>query len=55
MTEQQQAMLVEFGRRLAELCNEFQCDLIAVPQIVDGRIIADVVAKPRTNDTEHQP
>lgn len=37
----------EFSRRLSALCNEYECDLEAIPQIVDGRIVAQIMAKPK--------
>jgi hypothetical protein len=32
----------ECGEKLAALLTEYNCDLIATPQIVDGRIVAVV-------------
>jgi len=43
-----QQQLAECGRRLAELLQEYNCDLVAVPQFSqDGRIVAviQLVAK----------
>lgn len=37
----------EFSQRLSALCNELECDLVAVPQVVDGRIVATIVVQPR--------
>ncbi len=37
----------EFGARLSALCNELECDLVAIPQIVDGRIVATIAVQPR--------
>ena len=37
----------QFNARLTALCNELECDLDAVPQIVDGRIVASIVVRPR--------
>ena len=37
----------EFAEQLTELCQKFDCDIIAVVQIVDGRIVAQNVVQPR--------
>lgn len=35
-----QARLALFQQRLSALCNELECDVTAVPQLADGRIVA---------------
>lgn len=39
--------LQEFNARLSALCNELECDLYAVPQLADGRIVAVLEARTR--------
>lgn len=37
----------EFAERLTELCRELDCDIVAVAQIIDGRIVAQNLVQPR--------
>lgn len=37
----------EFVGKVMELCNEYNCDIVAFPSIEDGKIIANLTAKMR--------